>query len=261
MKIHIVQKGDTLWDIAQHYDVDFTQLQEINSHISSPDMLMPGMKVKIPSSTKQVKQGNKETKTPPKSTKIIEDDHKEYKEIKQTMPTLPNMPVLPNVSPMMNEEKYEKNYKPLKDKKETKEPKKSVKDKQEDMSEKPFMHSMKQMPMSNYQMPIMPVYYVIPPCCCMMKNYPPNINDCYENHHMHHEYQQMWGNMEPQYEGHKPGYYYMNEYDHKSPSYNDPMMGQPELYPPFYHHRPAHPHMPSPPNFSEMPTKESNKDE
>ena len=49
MKIHIVQKGDTLWKIAQKYGVQFEELKQINSQLSNPDMIMPGMKIKVPS--------------------------------------------------------------------------------------------------------------------------------------------------------------------------------------------------------------------
>ncbi|MBM6619728.1 SafA/ExsA family spore coat assembly protein [Bacillus suaedaesalsae] len=55
MKIHIVQKGDTLWKIAQKYGVDFEELKQLNSQLSNPDMIMPGMKVKVPSTGVQVK--------------------------------------------------------------------------------------------------------------------------------------------------------------------------------------------------------------
>lgn len=48
MKIHIVQKGDTLWKIAKKYGVDFEELKKMNSQLSNPDMIMPGMKVKVP---------------------------------------------------------------------------------------------------------------------------------------------------------------------------------------------------------------------
>ncbi|WP_029326492.1 SafA/ExsA family spore coat assembly protein [Bacillus sp. m3-13] len=46
MKIHIVQKGDTLWKIAQKYNVNFEELKKSNSQLSNPDMIMPGMKIK-----------------------------------------------------------------------------------------------------------------------------------------------------------------------------------------------------------------------
>ncbi|MBU8879537.1 SafA/ExsA family spore coat assembly protein [Bacillus sp. FJAT-29790] len=48
MKIHIVQKGDTLWKIAKKYGVNFEELKKMNTQLSNPDMIMPGMKIKIP---------------------------------------------------------------------------------------------------------------------------------------------------------------------------------------------------------------------
>lgn len=56
MKIHIVQKGDTLWNIAQKYNVDFEKLKEMNAHLSNPDMIMPGMKIKVPAQSIPVKK-------------------------------------------------------------------------------------------------------------------------------------------------------------------------------------------------------------
>ncbi|MEC3434256.1 SafA/ExsA family spore coat assembly protein, partial [Bacillus cereus] len=46
MKIHIVQKGDTLWKIAKKYGVDFDTLKQTNTQLSNPDLIMPGMKIK-----------------------------------------------------------------------------------------------------------------------------------------------------------------------------------------------------------------------
>ncbi|RSK28001.1 SafA/ExsA family spore coat assembly protein [Bacillus sp. HMF5848] len=79
MKIHIVQKGDTLWKIAKKYGVDFEELKKMNSQLSNPDLIMPGMKIKVPSNgvpvkkEAQVKESVKETQkkeavapTPPK---------------------------------------------------------------------------------------------------------------------------------------------------------------------------------------------------
>jgi len=48
LKIHIVQKGDTLWKIAQKYGANFEELKKMNSQLSNPDMIMPGMKIKVP---------------------------------------------------------------------------------------------------------------------------------------------------------------------------------------------------------------------
>jgi morphogenetic protein associated with SpoVID len=75
VKIHIVQKGDTLWKIAQKYGVDFEQLKKMNGHLSNPDMIMPGMKIKVPTAGVPVKKEapKKETKinmSPKKETKI-----------------------------------------------------------------------------------------------------------------------------------------------------------------------------------------------
>lgn len=54
LKIHIVQLGDTLWKLAEKYNVSFEEVKKINSHLADPEKLMPGMKIKIPGSAKQV---------------------------------------------------------------------------------------------------------------------------------------------------------------------------------------------------------------
>ncbi|SHF65740.1 SafA/ExsA family spore coat assembly protein [Ornithinibacillus halophilus] len=112
MKIHVVQKGDTLWEISKQYGVDFDEVKSLNSQIASPDMIMPGMKIKIPSSAKTVKKEmpKKEMQKPvvekpykdisPKPMPAIkEDDMKPMKEVKPEMP-LPQMPQLP-MQPIM----------------------------------------------------------------------------------------------------------------------------------------------------------------
>ncbi|MBW8348238.1 SafA/ExsA family spore coat assembly protein [Bacillus sp. IITD106] len=48
MKIHIAQKGETLWKIAKKYGVNFEELKKMNAQLSNPDMIMPGMKIKVP---------------------------------------------------------------------------------------------------------------------------------------------------------------------------------------------------------------------
>ncbi|WP_373892924.1 SafA/ExsA family spore coat assembly protein [Virgibacillus natechei] len=108
MKIHIVQKGDTLWEISKSYGVDFEQVKELNSQLSSPDMIMPGMKITIPSSSKMVKKEDmsvketyKEEQVPykdisPKPMPVIKEDDKEKpKTVKPQMPVepLPKMPI------------------------------------------------------------------------------------------------------------------------------------------------------------------------
>ena len=56
VKIHIVQKGDTLWKLAKKYGVDFEKLKAANTQLSNPDMIMPGMKIKIPTGSIPVKK-------------------------------------------------------------------------------------------------------------------------------------------------------------------------------------------------------------
>ncbi|MGO5011335.1 SafA/ExsA family spore coat assembly protein [Niallia sp. Sow4_A1] len=56
MKIHIVQKGDTLWKIAKKYGVNFEELKALNSQLSNTDMIMPGMKIKVPTSGGNIKK-------------------------------------------------------------------------------------------------------------------------------------------------------------------------------------------------------------
>jgi morphogenetic protein associated with SpoVID len=76
VKIHIVQKGDTLWKIAQKYGVDFEELKKMNSQLSNPDLIMPGMKIKIPSNGVPVK----------KETLMNQNMKKEGPYIKKEMP-------------------------------------------------------------------------------------------------------------------------------------------------------------------------------
>ncbi|MGZ7440604.1 LysM peptidoglycan-binding domain-containing protein [Paenibacillus sp. TH7-28] len=48
MKIHIVKKGDTLFELSKKYNVPLQKLIEANPQIANPDMLNVGEKVKIP---------------------------------------------------------------------------------------------------------------------------------------------------------------------------------------------------------------------
>src|SRR3954447_6225719 len=56
VKIHIVQKGDTLWKIAKKYGVNFEELKKMNSQLSNPDMIMPGIKIKVPTTGGSIKK-------------------------------------------------------------------------------------------------------------------------------------------------------------------------------------------------------------
>ncbi|MBU5593583.1 SafA/ExsA family spore coat assembly protein [Amphibacillus sp. MSJ-3] len=117
MKIHVVQKGDTLWNLSKKYNVDFQELKAVNSQLANPDLVMPGMKIKIPIEKKQVtKQGSSQApapkekmmtpfkQMPQKAQPVIkEDDQKPKQQVQKKMPfpKLPpvsiQMPKLPNI--------------------------------------------------------------------------------------------------------------------------------------------------------------------
>lgn len=54
MKIHIVKKGDTLYELAQKYNIELDKLIAANPQIPDPNVLDIGMKVKIPHSPKPI---------------------------------------------------------------------------------------------------------------------------------------------------------------------------------------------------------------
>ncbi len=118
MKIHIVQQGDTLWKLAKKYDVDFEQLKAVNNHLSNPDLIMPGMKIKIPTGGVPVKKQafKKEEQikfSVPKEMPIIKEVPKEMPIVKETPmaplkeevklpvapPSVAPLPVAPSIAP------------------------------------------------------------------------------------------------------------------------------------------------------------------
>lgn len=54
MKIHIVQKADTLQSVIAMYQISKEEIKKENPHISDIQQLIPGMKLKIPSDFVQV---------------------------------------------------------------------------------------------------------------------------------------------------------------------------------------------------------------
>ena len=48
MRVHIVQKGDTLWKIAKQYAIGFEELKRLNAHLANPDYIVPGMEIYLP---------------------------------------------------------------------------------------------------------------------------------------------------------------------------------------------------------------------
>jgi morphogenetic protein associated with SpoVID len=48
MKIHIAREGETLWDIAQKYNIPLERLQEWNADLADTEKLKKGEKIRIP---------------------------------------------------------------------------------------------------------------------------------------------------------------------------------------------------------------------
>lgn len=67
MKVHIVQKGDTLWKIARQYGISFEDLKKANAHLANPDYIVPGMKIFLP-----IKNEKPTTQQPEKKKKPVE---------------------------------------------------------------------------------------------------------------------------------------------------------------------------------------------
>jgi len=96
LKIHIVQKGDTLWEIAQKYDVDFDTLVQLNAHLASPEMIMPGMKIKIPTNAKTIKKDGKKFEEKIDKTKK-EPAYKEETKPQKQQPKKIEVPKMPKL--------------------------------------------------------------------------------------------------------------------------------------------------------------------
>lgn len=192
------------------YGVDFETLKQVNSQLSSPDMIMPGMKIKIPSTSKPVKKKDvtkgeqvkkKEQVIPPKAL-IEEDDKKEMLKPKPQMPlmhqvempmldydmSLPEMPVPEISSPEMPKPKK---------KEEMPKPKPQVHTEKQVQKEEPQKMPMPEMSVPPFETPapapeFPPVHQMAPPMhmmpvCC----YP--VNPCCQMHHPLHMHKSSCG--------------------------------------------------------------------
>ena len=76
MRVHIVQKGDTLWKIAKQYGVGFDELKRMNAQLANPDYIVPGMEIFLPEhggkTGKEAVKGEKHTVVPEKMEKEME---------------------------------------------------------------------------------------------------------------------------------------------------------------------------------------------
>lgn len=102
MKIHIVQKGDTLWKIAQKYGVNFEELKKMNAHLSDPNYIMPGMKIKVPTPAASVKPVKKETQNVQQQTVSFDVDIHVNKKEQQLQQPVNIQPIAKEI-PIMNE--------------------------------------------------------------------------------------------------------------------------------------------------------------
>jgi len=214
VKIHIVQKGDTLWELAKKYNVDYEEMKQLNTQLSSPDMIMPGMKVKVPSSNKQVKEEGetnkkevqkeqvevpyKDMSAKPLPT-IKEDDHAKPIEVKaempmQHMPMKPvmEMPVMEKEPPSKQKETPKETSKPMKETP-IKEGKEKVK-KEHPMMELPMMNEAPHMHIAHQQDHMKPndnqewypMVQMVPVCCHCMQGHQTSMHQQLPFHHGTH---------------------------------------------------------------------------
>ncbi len=113
MKIHIVKKGDTLWNIAKMYGVDFEEIKQMNAHLAEPDMIMPGMKIRIPVHQKEMHKAKKEHKSVKKEK--MPTTQKEEKHVKEIQKEPVKQEVPKQTKPIEQiKEDDEKHLKPVK---------------------------------------------------------------------------------------------------------------------------------------------------
>lgn len=207
MRIYIVKKGDTLWDIAKKFGVDFNELQEINAQISSPDMIMPGMKIKIPGTAKAVKKEQQVKEKPKEQVKqpvtqqpqpkpIVKEDEK--KQPSKVVPQAPKMEIpqqhLPKY-PMMQMPIMEQpptQYKPEQPAKEVKEVKKEKKETQKPVEQIPTPAIPETQPMPlPIPIPCHQAWFPIMHHPCMHPCHPPfppfPLHGCHQGHMMGHQ--------------------------------------------------------------------------
>lgn len=72
LNIYIVQKGDTLWNIAKKFGVSFEQLKRLNMHLANPDYIVPGMEIFLPDDSKAEKQEDSLARILPQNKRVKE---------------------------------------------------------------------------------------------------------------------------------------------------------------------------------------------
>jgi len=56
MKYHVVQINETVHDIARKYQISVEEIMKLNRHITSPEYIIPGMKLRLPVLTEEVSE-------------------------------------------------------------------------------------------------------------------------------------------------------------------------------------------------------------
>lgn len=99
MRVHIVQKGDTLWKIAKQYAVGFEELKRLNAHLANPDYIVPGMEIYLPNIVpKKEKEMMQQT--------IVKEQEKPMKEAVVPTPTPLPAPVPVQQKPLWQGDLY-----------------------------------------------------------------------------------------------------------------------------------------------------------
>lgn len=85
MRVHIVQRGDTLWKIAKQYAIGFDELKRLNAHLANPDYIVPGMEIYLPEGVqKKEKEMMQQT--------VVKEQVKPVKEAPVPAPVAPPQP-------------------------------------------------------------------------------------------------------------------------------------------------------------------------
>ncbi|MFC7684547.1 LysM peptidoglycan-binding domain-containing protein [Ureibacillus sp. GCM10028918] len=113
MRIHIVQKGETLWRIAKQYGIGLDELKRLNTHLANPDYIVPGMEIFLPENGAASPKSTmtKEQQTAPMPTKEMMTAPKEkltqpiekpkpVKEVPKVVETAPIPAPVPQPMPM-----------------------------------------------------------------------------------------------------------------------------------------------------------------
>lgn len=95
LRIHIVQKGDTLWKIAKEYGISFEDLKRLNVHLANPDYIVPGMEIILPEKINKEPHRESHKEMSKKETQVHKEAPKESpkKEVQRPMPPPP--PIVP----------------------------------------------------------------------------------------------------------------------------------------------------------------------